>query len=120
MGAIDGRFVHLEHYRGFTKLQSTKGQLTVTNAELDLHAVAERAPSGPGPLLKRAVIHKHTVHVHRSPSGEFLAVVPGLDIVATGADAEDALAEAESEILARQSPSAPLMGMPSPNIAKSP
>jgi hypothetical protein len=82
----------------------------VTNTDLDLPAVAERAPSpsGSGPLLKRAIVHKHTVHVHRSSSGEFLAVVPGPDIVAAGADVEDAIAEAESEILARQSPSAPL------------
>jgi hypothetical protein len=80
----------------------------VTNADLDLPAVAARVPSWSGQLLKRAVIHKHTVHVHRSPSGEFLAVIPSLDIVAAGADAEDALAEAEGEILARQSPRGPL------------
>jgi hypothetical protein len=99
---------HLEHQRGPSTLQNAKGQLIVTTTDVDLPAVAERAASGSGPLLKRAVIHKHTVHVHRSPSGEFLAVIPGLDIVAAGADAEDALAEAEGEILARQSPNAPL------------
>jgi hypothetical protein len=51
-------------------------------------------------------------------------VVPGLDIVAAGADAEDALAEAEGEILARQlcqaDPSAPQSAVDNPNPAMQP